>query len=359
MLELSHVIKFRSWYPGVLLLVTVLTLATPVLAAKTSYLSETTYEWEMDHRVLPFWKQGEESYLNTPDGRRIFLRRFVHPFAKAQIVIVHDSTENMLKYRELAYDFYQREYSVLIYDHQGHGRSVLNAPHLNIVHIERFQQYVDDLKLIIEQHLPQANRPLFAFGHAMGAAILGAYMAVETHSIQAALLSAPMLEPQTHAAPAWLARLWSQTSDWLGAEAKPVLIQRRLTPEEWTIRHSATSSLARFARYRQDNLQDGLFLSGVSNRWLHEAMRMGETLMDNTMASRIGVPVFISLAEFDPWLKAESIRQWCKHLRDCRIRYYSGSRHEVWNERDPIRRLFLDDAFAFFRAKLEGKSWMP
>ena len=71
-----------------------------------------------------FAAQYPLQYLNGKNGCRLAYRHFTHhPTARELVIMVNGRAENILKWTELAYDFYQQGYDVLIFDHRGQGYS--------------------------------------------------------------------------------------------------------------------------------------------------------------------------------------------------------------------------------------------
>ena len=65
------------------------------------------------------------------------------------MILVNGRAENMLKWTELAYDFYQQGYDVLLFDHRGQGYSPLIIPQKG--HLDEFRFYTDYMAKIIEK----------------------------------------------------------------------------------------------------------------------------------------------------------------------------------------------------------------
>ena len=65
------------------------------------------------------------------------------------MILVNGRAENMLKWTELAYDFYQQGYDVLLFDHRGQGYSQRIIPQKG--HLDEFRFYTDDMAKIIEK----------------------------------------------------------------------------------------------------------------------------------------------------------------------------------------------------------------
>ncbi len=55
-----------------------------------------------------------------------------------------------LKWSEVAYDFYQQGFDVLLFDHRGQGFSDRLLKDREKGYIDRFQYYLDDMDLVIQ-----------------------------------------------------------------------------------------------------------------------------------------------------------------------------------------------------------------
>ncbi len=96
--------------------------------------------------LTDFWRQRDEAEFTGVVAR---ISGALCPF-RAQhhdrvVVICPGRIESYVKYAELAYDLFHLGFDVLIIDHRGQGRSgrLLADPHLG--HVNRFNDYVDDL----------------------------------------------------------------------------------------------------------------------------------------------------------------------------------------------------------------------
>ena len=103
------------------------------------------------------------------DGLRLYENRWLPDGDPAAVlVVVHGFTEHSGRYAQAAERLNQHGYAVAAMDLRGHGRSEgLRA------FIKTFDQYVDDLEVQLartRQRWP--GKPLFLFGHSMGATIV-------------------------------------------------------------------------------------------------------------------------------------------------------------------------------------------
>ena len=78
------------------------------------------------------------------------------------MVILHGMSEFTCKHYELAYYLLQQGYNVFLYDQRGHGRSQRLTDRIDLIHVERFSDFVEDLDLFVNNIvLPAADKPLY------------------------------------------------------------------------------------------------------------------------------------------------------------------------------------------------------
>lgn len=86
-------------------------------------------------------------------------------------MLAHGKDEHIGRYAELTAALVGAGYTVYAQDHRGHGKS--GGPRGVI---RRFDDYVDDLDLLVERARSEADgRPLFLLGHSMGGLIAARY----------------------------------------------------------------------------------------------------------------------------------------------------------------------------------------
>ena len=101
--------------------------------------------------LLPFFEQFPTQYLSGERNIKLAYRHLVQPESAVRklMILVNGRAENMLKWTELAYDFYQQGYDVLLFDHRGQGYSQRIIPQKG--HLDEFRFYTDDMAKIIEK----------------------------------------------------------------------------------------------------------------------------------------------------------------------------------------------------------------
>lgn len=105
-----------------------------------------------------------ETYIQSFDGTRLFLKSDLPTAPKAIIVIVHGLCEHLGRYEYVTQKLTERNLGVYRFDHRGHGRSE-GKP----IFYSDFNQMIDDVNVVVElakQEHP--GLPLFLIGHSMG-----------------------------------------------------------------------------------------------------------------------------------------------------------------------------------------------
>ncbi|WP_141731742.1 alpha/beta hydrolase [Oligoflexus tunisiensis] len=312
-------------------------------------LRESDYAAAFQQFIIPFWKGGISGFIKADDGLRLHIWYRLHPEARAQIFISHGYAESTLKYRELAYDFYQQGYSVFMWDHRGHGWSDRVGPQKHNVDVIRFTDYSDDLRKLVETLPRNPALPTFIFGHSMGGAIAIDFMQKHPSQIQAAVLSSPMLAPRLQGMPVPLVTWLAKSLARLHAPDKCSVRSEGTADHFWTFRLAGTRSRARFDLFKKDTLEADLRLAGPTNRWVITAFETAAGLLAPERMARLHMPLFVASAGYDRLVRAKAIRQFCARAPNCEEHVYPDSFHEIWNERDPIRDPYLDDVLAFFQ----------
>lgn len=122
--------------------------------------------------------------------------------AKAILVLVHGKDEHIGRYWHVIAVLNESGYAVFAHDHRGHGRS--DGPRGVI---DRFDDYVDDLDLLVEHARAQhPDLPIYLLGHSMGGLIATRYALAHQSKLSGLILSGPALLIGEHE-PAWKKRL--------------------------------------------------------------------------------------------------------------------------------------------------------
>lgn len=325
---------------------------TSQAAAMDDRITESNYEAAFAATILPFWKAGTTRELLGHEGLRLYTWHRLHPKARGQILISHGYRENSLKYRELAYTFYQNGYSVFFVDHRGHGYSGRIGAETRAVDVKNFADYSEDFRLFTLAMPLDPQKPTGLFAHSMGSAIAIDFMEKNPGRIQAAVLSSPLIQPRLRGIPVSaalsLARFLAFT---VGPESFPT--GRRMA-ELMTFERSGTHSRVRYEFWKEATNKADLRLLGPTNRWAIQMLAYLPQLMQAERLAQLQIPIFLARAGEDKLVDAEAIELFCRKAPNCQLHDYAGSAHEIWNEEDQIRNGYLDDILQYYQ-RMETK----
>lgn len=139
-------------------------------------------------------------YFSGVDNAQVYYEYFPVCNARGSVVLLHGMSEFTCKHYELAYYLMEQGYSVFLYDQRCHGRSERLTDRSDLIHVEHFSDYVDDLHTFMTQIvLPVAPKPLYLYGHSMGGAVSMFYLAQQPDVFKKAILSAPLFVPRVGA----------------------------------------------------------------------------------------------------------------------------------------------------------------
>jgi lysophospholipase len=313
-------------------------------------IEEHAFEAEFQARAWPYYQEGRFGTFVGAGGVRIAYAAFEEPDAYGVLVLLPGKSESYLKYAELIYDLRDSGYSIYALDHRGMGfseRLLTDDP--DKVHVERFEDYVEDLRIFLETIVPahpQARHVLL--GHSLGGAVAVRYLQTHPGGIDAAILCAPMLDVLTDELPEWLADALSRAAVLTGAG-------EHYCPDygPWEAGRFAantmTSSEARWARWNRHAIPDEprLESGGPTYRWLRESL--AATRRARREAGVITIPVLMLQAGRDARVEPRGQDEACARMGDCTRVRFPEARHEILMERDRIR----DRALAEIRAFLE------
>lgn len=309
---------------------------------------ELPYLWQQE--IMPYFHQLSGDYFINQKGQKINYYSKTHPDNKKVLVIIPGRTESSMKYAELLYDLKDKGFDFFIIDHQGQGFSerVLKDPHKG--YVRRFQHYVDDMTLWMNEVVqPQAhNKELYLLAHSMGGAIASLYMAQNPELFKRAVLSAPMFQINTTPYTEKVARLFSQLLITLRKATSFTPGWGPYIAEEDTFENNTnTHSLARFESSRsiyQDYPQTLVHAPTV--RWTNEALKA--TQLIHLKATKIKTALLLFQAGADQTVMPTRQHQFCQTAPHCRISFFPESFHEPFMEIDEIRNRAIQELLQHF-----------
>lgn len=314
------------------------------------YISESTYAEDMTTLVEPTIANiKSQSTFNTSDGTTLNYNKFIVENPVGTIIISHGFTEFASKYSELIYYFTSLNYNVYIPEHRGHGFSTRATDDFSLVHITDFQDYVNDFKEFIDRVVIPENTGsnLYLYAHSMGGAIGTLYLEQNPGIIEAAILSAPMLEPATGNYPNFIAKAIANMYTWLGKGKEYVFGHKPFSGEKEP-ESDATYSIARYSYTFDKRLENTMQqTNGASFGWLKAALTGAKKAVKNAHLLE-GTPVLIFQATDDTYVNPSAQLKVANSADSVELIIVEDARHELYLEKDETLVKYLDVVLSFF-----------
>lgn len=240
---------------------------------------------------------------------------------RAALLIVHGLAEYAGRYRVLAEDLASRGISCFAFDQRGHGAT--SGPR---THVARFQHFIDDLHgVVAEVQARDPRLPLYVWGHSMGAMVVAA--AAPSLRVRGAIISSNSLEvfrrsPNPLGLPFRL----------LSCVAPRMRVPLGLDPRKISSDEAVQRAYG----------SDPLIPHTASLRLIVEFAAACERI--RTSAREVRMPCLVLHGELDAIAPAAAAQQLFDALgaQDKQLVLFEGQRHELHNERSPVRARFID-----------------
>jgi lysophospholipase len=300
-------------------------------------LQEERLERDFTNILAPFFRDHFEEF--TFKGVRNQELRGLRPRQEDLVdalLVLGGRTEFAEKYAELFFDLQPLHMAIYSYDHRGQGLSQrpLTDPHKG--HVEDFGEYIEDLRIFLNEVIGRKHRRVFVLAHSMGGAVTALFLQKYQGYFAGAILCSPMFAINCHPLPCrlmgWLADLAVLTGR--GAHYVP-----RGGPYPGPppfLNNVLTSSRVRFdASYSFVEKNPTLALGSPTFLWLREALRSSKKAVAG--ADRVDIPVLLLQAGGDEVVTSSAQLEFCRKAPQCRLHTIAGARHELLMEQDLMR----------------------
>ena len=254
-----------------------------------------------------------EGHLVSPDGLKLYYRRWDTPQPRAACLLVHGLAEHSGRYMTLAETLANRRFSVWALDHRGHGRSEGRRGDCRSL-----QDFVLDLRqLVLQAHAANPSLPLILIGHSLGGLIALTFATAYPDQIRAVAVSSPALR-LTHETP--LLKVALVTS--VARIAPTALFQNGVNPR----------LLCQDPQVVEAYVKDPLVHHVITARCalaLRHAMQQSMQL-----AAQLKIPCLLMQAGTDEVCDPEAAAEFSRRAADSLVtfRRYEGLYHELFNE---------------------------
>lgn len=264
--------------------------------------------------------------------------------AKGIFLLLHGRSEFIEKYKGVAKQLQEKGFRVISPDWRGQGLSFRELSNRHKGHVNRFEDYVDDLEALYSRIIKPQKLPVYILAHSMGGHIALRFMGRNPFRIKKAVLASPMIDIA------------------LPAMIKPVLkfVSKKLSgtsfAENYTI--GAKNYSAKTAKFKGNNVSHDpenyrilhdeikknpdLAIGGVTWGWLNAAFESIRVLKQEEFIHKITTPILMVSAQKDTIVSSKAQEKLSRKLPCCTFLSIKGAFHELLFEEAGINARFWD-----------------
>lgn len=312
-----------------------------------NFVKSSNYADTMRNIVEPELEKIHTSAIHKKTG--IYYDSYKITAPKATIIISHGMSENAEKFKEMIYYFVQLQYNVFAIDHRGHGRSKREVEDSCLVHINKFDDYAEDLHVLMQEiFIKEGVAPFYLYGHSMGGAIAIRYLELYPKDFEKAVLSSPMTKILLKPISETTAYIMASTMCLLGKAKSYGPGQHAYVPGE-KFEESASSNEERFRYYTEKREATKEFqLSGTSYKWVKEAIKATRKLRSNKECSKIVSRVLLFGSPNDSYVDSDGHKEFLNNMKNAEYEVVEGSKHEIYNSDDSVVESYVNRIERFY-----------
>ena len=315
-----------------------------------NWITENNYAERMRQEAEPYLDERRETgYFERLKGQSIYYEHFRADEPHAVVVISHGFTESVQKFKESIYYLLQAGYEVWILDHHGHGYSFRQNSNPYVVHTERFEDYVLDLKYFTETLIkPASGRlPLYLYGHSMGGCIAAWTIEDYPQLFQKAVLTSPMLALSFGKVPIPVVYAAASLKG-IGEKRKEPMSPVTSFQQEPDFLNSCDSSECRYLYYFAQRTDERLQTTAPSINWGKQSVKACARVRAKRNTDRISIPVLLFQAGNDTVVDNSGQDQFVSQVKGCQFQRIPDMKHELYMTDSRVLIPYWEKIFAFF-----------
>ncbi|HKY22258.1 MAG TPA: alpha/beta hydrolase [Vicinamibacterales bacterium] len=261
--------------------------------------------------------------------------------SRGSVVFSVGRSEQIEKYGEVAGEFVERGFTVLLQEWAGQGLSGRDHRDPLRAHAAGgWQRHLANFDHVLASFSDMLPRPWIAAAHSMGGGLIALALAKGEQRFQSAILCAPMCGPNTEPFPRVIASGAARMAEALGMGG--VLARRQLDYATLPFEvNMLTHDRARFERNQAVlRTHPALQLGEPTFTWVRYAFEIRRELRRPGAAEAIQIPVSIIAAEDDDFVDNGDLQHFARRLPRGSVEFVVGSYHEVLMESDARRAIF-------------------
>ena len=288
-------------------------------------------------------KQGT---LESFDGTRLRYYYACPENPKGCVTIVHGMAEFFGKYREYTWYLYQTGYMFYFMEQRGHGYSEGKVEEHDIIYIDSYDTYVEDLHCFTENVVSKAagELPMLLIAHSMGGCIGTLFLEKYPDVFKAAILSSPMLKMKGANYPPIVQALLSAYVAVTGKQKTLAPNQKHFDPYTKLEVSSAVSAPRFEYQLQQRRNNENYQTTGATFGWALASLKATGKVVKN--AGKISIPVTVMTAGQDHLIDPAGYEAFKKVRPDAVFHHYENARHEIFNADETTRKQYFTDVLA-------------
>ena len=314
-------------------------------------IREENYEKTMLEVVEPQLAQMREDVYVDVKGGKYHAEVYENENAKRAMVIVHGYTESAEKFREMAWYLLQEGFSVFAVDHRGHAQSLRQVEDTSITHVDKFDDYVDDLDAFMEQIvLPRTKgMELCILGHSMGGAVTALELMRHPERFKKAVLNAPMIAAVSEPFPRQGAVIMGGLMCLLGKAKERAFVGKPFDPKREKFETSHMTSPARFAYYQKKRCaRKELQNCSPSYSWVREGMAVTDRLLKKKNTDKIKTPLLLCQAARDSIVCLPEQNRFAAQVKGAKLVSFDA-KHEIYSSEDRVLEEYYKTVIGFLK----------
>ncbi len=317
---------------------------------KYEIIAEETFPETIKEVESELEKCKHSGSFSAFDKTEIYYEYFLAQNPKASVIIVHGLSEFTRKFYELSYYFLNEGYNVFIFDQRCHGLSGRLTDIIELLHVDRFDDYVLDLEQFIEEIvLPTSNQPIYIYSHSMGGAISALFLEKRPEVIKKAVFAAPMLEPTVSQVPQYVGRWAVRFGKIFLGSKKKFLLSGEFNPEA-PYKKEYDPSRNRFEHNMKMRRENVYYQSTpMTFGWVCGALTVKFKILRKSRLKRIQTPILLLSAEKDKTVENYPQRLFSEKCKTCDFKEIKGIGHSLLSSDEPKMKEILDLVFEFFQ----------
>ncbi|MDD9901299.1 MAG: alpha/beta hydrolase [Alphaproteobacteria bacterium] len=282
--------------------------------------------------------------------------------ARGVVVMVGGFREHAEKYFEVINEMKADGLDVWFMDWRGQGgseRCLKDEPQK--AHHNGYEEQIETLHKFTQEVVKTNGKPLILSAHSMGAHLGLRYLKEHAGVFDSAIMTAPMVDILTGGMPKPLARKLAQFAKaggylekfipgggpWTPGKEKFEVNELTSDPDRWQVQRTVFEE--------KPELQIGDPTYG----WVYHTFRSIDILVQEDYLKSIDTPVLMEISGKDTVVDKNAAKRAADLMPNCQTVDIPDAKHEIWMERDDLRKLWTAEVRDFLDQRLKGVAVTP